>query len=69
MLEVVLSRLKSGSKCDVSTKRILRRMKVGMNILGRAWVNTWRLIFRAWSNELPVPVLILVIWGKNGAAQ
>lgn len=24
-----------------------------MNILGRAWVNTWRLIFGAWSNELP----------------
>lgn len=24
-----------------------------MNILGRAWVNTWRLIFGALSNELP----------------
>lgn len=33
-LEVVLSRLQSSSKCDVSIKRILRRMKVGMNIFG-----------------------------------
>lgn len=68
-LEVVLSRLKSSSKCDVSIKRILRRMKVGMSILGRAWVNTWRLIFGPGRMNYHSTCAYLMIRGKNGAAQ